>query len=119
MTARIACTSGTEAQWTAANPVLLAGEVGFVAGTTPAKFKVGDGTKTWSQLGWGQPATLAQLAADATHRLVTDAEKAKWNKGYTGDDQYIRISETNVVSLDYDALRNELQVIRCVVPGME
>lgn len=77
--ARIAHTTGTEAEWTTANPVLLKGEVGFVEGTSPVKFKVGDGTKTWSALSWGQPTTLAQLAADATHRLVTDTQIAGWN----------------------------------------
>lgn len=79
LAARIAHTSGTEAEWTTANPVLLRGEIGFVEGTSPVKFKVGDGTKTWSALGWGQPTTLAQLAADATHRLVTDTQIAGWN----------------------------------------
>lgn len=79
LAARIAHTTGTEAEWTTANPVLLKGEVGFVEGTSPVKFKVGDGTKKWSELGWGQPTTLAQLAADATHRLVTDTQIAGWN----------------------------------------
>ena len=79
LAARIAHTTGTEAEWTTANPVLLKGEVGFVEGTSPVKFKVGDGTKTWSALSWGQPTTLAQLAADATHRLVTDTQIAGWN----------------------------------------
>lgn len=79
LNARIAHTSGTEAQWTTANPVLLKGEIGFVEGTSPAKFKIGDGVKKWSELGWGNVATLAQLAADATHRLVTDAQITGWN----------------------------------------
>lgn len=79
LAAHIAHTTGTEAEWTTANPVLLKGEVGFVEGTSPVKFKVGDGTKTWSALSWGQPTTLAQLAADATHRLVTDTQIAGWN----------------------------------------
>ena len=79
LASRIAHTTGTEAEWTAANPVLLNGEIGLVKGTSPVKFKVGDGMKTWSALGWGQPTTLAQLAADATHRLVTDTQIAGWN----------------------------------------
>lgn len=79
LAARIAHTTGTEAEWTTANPVLLNGEIGLVKGSSPVKFKVGDGTKTWSALGWGQPTTLAQLAADATHRLVTDTQIAGWN----------------------------------------
>ena len=79
LAARIANVIGTEAQWDSANPVLLDGEIGLVKGTSPVKFKVGDGTKKWSELGWGQPTTLAQLAADATHRLVTDTQIAGWD----------------------------------------
>lgn len=79
LAARIANVIGTEDQWATANPVLLDGEIGLVKGTSPVKFKVGDGTKKWSELGWGQPTTLAQLAADATHRLVTDTQIEGWN----------------------------------------
>ena len=39
---------GTAAQWTSANPVLAAGEIGFETDT--GKFKIGDGTNTWSNL---------------------------------------------------------------------
>ena len=41
---------GTAAQWTAANPVLGAGEVGFETDTT--MFKIGDGVNAWSSLGY-------------------------------------------------------------------
>ena len=75
---RIKFVTGTEAEWTAANPVLLDGEYGLIRGCSPLKYKVGDGTKTWSALGWGNVTSLAQLTADATHRLVTDSEKKTW-----------------------------------------
>ena len=75
---RIKFVTGTEAEWTAANPVLLDGEYGLIRGSSPLKYKVGDGTKTWSALGWGNVTSLAQLTADATHRLVTDSEKKTW-----------------------------------------
>ena len=39
---------GTAAEWTAADPVLAAGEIGFETDT--GKFKFGDGTNTWSNL---------------------------------------------------------------------
>ena len=39
---------GTSTQWTSANPVLAAGEIGFE--TDSNKFKIGDGTSTWSLL---------------------------------------------------------------------
>ena len=40
----------TAANWTAANPVLSKGEFGVEIDTK--KFKIGDGIKTWSQLGY-------------------------------------------------------------------
>jgi len=48
MTTRMQQRRGTAAQWTAANPILAAGEIGFVTDTN--KFKMGNGTSTWSQL---------------------------------------------------------------------
>jgi len=41
---------GTAAQWTAANPVLAAGELGLESDT--GKFKAGDGANTWSVLAY-------------------------------------------------------------------
>lgn len=102
LTARIAHTSGTEAQWMDANPVLLAGEVGVVAGTSPARFKIGDGATAWTALPWGNATTLAQLAEDATHRLVTDAEKTRWN----------------AAQAEFEEFRNGTLVIECTIPGM-
>ena len=40
---------GTEAQWTATNPVLLAGEIG-VRLDPPLGFKIGDGVTAWNEL---------------------------------------------------------------------
>jgi hypothetical protein len=39
---------GTASQWTTANPLLLAGEIGFETDTN--KMKVGDGTNNWNDL---------------------------------------------------------------------
>lgn len=50
---------GTAAQWTAANPVLAAGEIGFETDTS--KFKMGNGSSTWSALQYF--ANAAELAA--------------------------------------------------------
>lgn len=78
--ARIKFTSGTEEEWNTANPVLLKGEIGLVAGTYPAKYKIGDGSKNWTSLSWGHVTALSQLTEDATHRLTTDTEKKYWNE---------------------------------------
>lgn len=39
---------GTSTEWSVANPVLLAGELGF--DTTNLVFKIGDGTSSWASL---------------------------------------------------------------------
>ena len=50
---------GTAAQWTAANPTLAAGEIGFETDTS--KFKMGNGSSTWTALQYF--ANAAELAA--------------------------------------------------------
>lgn len=50
----------TEANWTSKNPVLLNGEIAIVDTTSgETRFKVGDGTKRYSQLSFQDAATLA------------------------------------------------------------
>ena len=57
-TARIRLRRDTAANWTAANPVLLAGEVGIETDTR--KYKVGDGTLAWSSLSYYIEGVLAR-----------------------------------------------------------
>ena len=59
MATRMQQRRGTAAQWTAANPILAAGEIGFETDTN--KFKMGNGTSTWSALQYF--ANAAELAA--------------------------------------------------------
>ena len=54
---------GTAAQWTAANPVLAAGEIGFETDTN--KFKMGNGTSAWASLAYFANATELAAAIDA------------------------------------------------------
>jgi hypothetical protein len=73
MATRMQQRRGTASQWTAANPILNAGEIGFESDTN--KFKIGDGTNHWANLGYfvdadtlidGAPGllnTLNELAA--------------------------------------------------------
>ncbi|TGT42785.1 tail fiber domain-containing protein [Mesorhizobium sp. M8A.F.Ca.ET.165.01.1.1] len=49
--ARLVEANGTAAQWTAANPVLLQGEMGLETDTR--QFKIGDGTTAWNSLAYG------------------------------------------------------------------
>ena len=59
MATRMQQRRGTAAQWTAANPILAAGEIGFETDTS--KFKMGNGSSTWSALQYF--ANAAELAA--------------------------------------------------------
>ena len=72
MATRMQQRRGTAAEWTAANPVLAAGEIGFETDT--GKFKFGDGTNTWSNLNAFSDASAIIGAAPAT--LDTLAELA-------------------------------------------
>lgn len=48
MATRMQQRRGTAAQWTSANPILAAGEIGFESDTS--KFKIGDGVNHWADL---------------------------------------------------------------------
>lgn len=46
----------TESEWTASNPILKEGEVGYVADSNVpnyGRYKIGDGTTAWKNLPWG------------------------------------------------------------------
>jgi hypothetical protein len=50
MATRMQQRRGTAAQWTAANPILSAGEIGFETDT--GQFKIGDGTTAWQDISY-------------------------------------------------------------------
>ena len=67
---------GTAAQWTAANPILAAGEIGFETDTS--KFKMGNGSSTWSNLTYfANAAELAAIVDGAPAALNTLNELAE------------------------------------------
>lgn len=53
---------GTAAQWTSANPILLDGELGYESDT--GKFKVGNGTASWSNLNYSYYGLDASTASN-------------------------------------------------------
>lgn len=69
MATRMQQRRGTAAQWTSANPVLGAGEIGFETDT--GKFKIGDGTNQWGDLAYFLDSTDAQGALEG-YVLSTD-----------------------------------------------
>jgi hypothetical protein len=75
MATRMQQRRGTAAQWTAANPTLAAGEIGFE--TDNNRFKIGDGATAWTALDYfANSAALSQLLGDAPELLNTLEELA-------------------------------------------
>ncbi len=73
MATRMQQRRGTAAQWTAANPVLAAGEIGFETDTN--KFKVGNGSTAWSSLTYFVDASIAfdsQEVTDAINAAIAN-----------------------------------------------
>lgn len=68
MATRMQQRRGTAAEWTAANPVLAAGEIGFETDT--GKFKFGDGINTWSNLSaFADASAIIDAAPEALDTL--------------------------------------------------
>jgi hypothetical protein len=75
MSTRMQQRRGTSSQWTSANPLLASGEIGFETNT--GKFKIGDGTQYWNDLGYyASAAELQSIIAGAPAALDTLNELA-------------------------------------------
>jgi hypothetical protein len=98
MATRMQQRRGTAAQWTSANPILAAGEIGFETDT--GKFKIGDGTSTWSSLThYASADDLADLIDGAPALLNTLNELA----AAIGDDpSFITTVATNLSNHEAD-----------------
>ena len=94
MATRMQQRRGTAAQWTAANPVLAAGEIGFETDTS--KFKMGNGSSAWSALQYfANAAELASIIDGAPGLLNTLDELA----AAIGDDPAFFTTTTNNLAL--------------------
>ena len=84
MATRMQQRRGTAAQWTSANPILAAGEIGFETDT--GKFKMGNGSSAWTALSYFADAsdfdtsaiesTIDSKVATAVNTLVAGAPAA-------------------------------------------
>lgn len=122
MTVRMQMRRGTAAQWTSANPILLAGEEGHETDT--GKRKIGDGVTTWASLaynvGAAQPldSDLTAMAALTTtsygRALLTLANQA----AFTATNAASTTSASGIVEL---ATTGETQTgsdaVRAVTPA--
>jgi hypothetical protein len=99
MATRMQQRRGTAAQWTAANPVLAAGEIGFETDTN--KFKIGDGVNAWNTLvHYASAADLAALVDGAPALLNTLNELA----ASIGDDPDFLTTMTGLIENTGDDL---------------
>jgi hypothetical protein len=96
-TVRIQLRRGTAAQWTSANPTLVAGEMGVETDTR--KVKVGDGTTAWTSLDYvaADSPEISEIAQDA----INDALVAGTGitKSYDDNANTITVSvDTSVIA---------------------
>jgi hypothetical protein len=92
MATRMQQRRGTAAQWTAANPTLAAGEIGFETDTS--KFKMGNGSSAWTALTYF--ANAAELAAiiDGAPALLNTLDELALALG--DDPQFLTTIATNL-----------------------
>ena len=97
MATRMQQRRGTAAQWTSANPILAAGEIGFETDTS--KFRIGDGVNHWEDLTYyASAAEIAALIDGAPDLLNTLNELA----AAIGDDANFATTIQNAVDLAED-----------------
>jgi hypothetical protein len=96
-TVRIQVRRGTASEWTTANPVLAAGEMGVETNTN--LFKFGNGTATWTALAYANNSDVAigEISQDAINTALTMG--AGLTKTYNDGANTITITvDTDVVS---------------------
>lgn len=95
MQQRIRYRRGTAAEWTAANPLLLAGEPGYE--TDSGSFKVGNGVTRWNSLPYllGPNAITGSIASagDATITSPQNGDLLRYDNG-----KWRNTSETDVLN---------------------
>lgn len=72
----------TGANWTTANPVLRAGELGIESDASSLRGKIGDGTTVWASLPYtelGQRPDFEAVTFDQTAAVSVEAAQLAWN----------------------------------------
>jgi hypothetical protein len=107
MATRMQQRKGTAAQWTAADPILNAGEIGWESDTN--KFKIGDGTNHWEDLTYFLDGTDTGFNA-ADYVLVTSRNEVN---GVAILDANINVVTTNAVVFEgvtADAYETKIEI---------
>lgn len=89
MAVQIQFRRGTAAEWTAANPTLASGEIGFVTDT--GQFKIGNGTANWAAL------TLQNLPATTMDKAIYSAKGAITAASAAGVPVTVTVGANNTV----------------------
>lgn len=87
----------TESNWSANNPVLLAGEAAYSSDRN-GMYKIGDGTSTWSQLPYNN-ANAANTATKATQDESGNNIKSSYASSISISDHTITLKNKNGASL--------------------
>jgi len=77
MAAQIQLRRGTAAQWTAANPILVAGEPGLETDTQ--KLKIGDGTTAWASLPYYITQTTVYAPRNQSQTTTINQNSLTWS----------------------------------------
>jgi hypothetical protein len=94
MATRMQQRRGTAAQWTSADPVLAAGEIGFETDTS--KFKIGDGVNVWETLTYF--TTIDEALADILDGAPEALDTLKELAAALGDDADFATTIANSLS---------------------
>ena len=91
---------GTASQWSTANTVLAAGEIGFAYDTKI--FKIGDGSTAWNSLKSISEQALPVQTSNTGKFLTTDGTAASWATVdlSTKQDKVTNVSDTEIGYLD-------------------
>lgn len=74
---KIILRGGTSTEWASSDPVLSVREVGVDSSFSPARFKIGDGVKKWSELAWA--GTLVEASTTNGNIKVNGSEVTVYN----------------------------------------
>jgi hypothetical protein len=108
MSVRLQFRRGTATEWTNANPVLFAGEIGFETDTK--LIKVGDGSTSWTSLSYStvSPSSLVEQAQDAVDTALTAGTGI--TKSYNDNANTISISIGQDVGTSSNVTFNDVSV---------